>query len=147
MCILGALTVGAFYLIVGPDFVKSVFQEGYEALISPMAILFSNLLIIIFIPSLYLASKVVKDRPFSSYSSSHGGWNAKLYFKAFIIPLIMYILYLRIDTANNFFWFICYVWTAGFNFLSAVMDVSSGIALEIVLFIILYLVDRKRVVW
>lgn len=55
------------------------------------------MLIIIFIPSLYLASKVVKDRPFSSYSSSRGGWNFKLYFKALAIPLILYIIYMGAD--------------------------------------------------
>ena len=99
MCILGVAIVAAFYLIVGPDFVKSVFQGGYEAFISPMAIFFSDLLIIIFIPSLYLASKVVNDRPFSSYSSSRGGWNFKLYFKALIIPIILYIIYMGADSA------------------------------------------------
>ena len=99
MFILGVLTVAAFYLIVGPDFVASVFKGGYEAFISPLAIFFSDLLIIIFIPSLYLASKVVNDRPFSSYSSSRGGWNFKLYFKALVIPVILYIIILAIDSA------------------------------------------------
>lgn len=97
--ILSGLILGAFYLIVGPDFVKSVFQGGYEALNSPMAIFFTDLFVIVFIPSLYLASKVVKDRPFSSYSSSRGGWNFKLYFKALIIPLILYILYMGAESA------------------------------------------------
>lgn len=75
----------------------SVFRGGYEVLNSPLAILLTDLLIIIFIPSLYLASKVVKDRPFSSYSSSRGGWNFKLYFKALAIPLILYIIYMGAD--------------------------------------------------
>ena len=98
MLILGVLIVGVFYLVIGPDFLKSVFHGGYEALNSPMNILFTDLLIIIFIPSLYLASKVVKDRPFSSYSSSRGGWNFKLYFKALIIPVILYIIYMSAVT-------------------------------------------------
>ncbi|WP_405267091.1 CPBP family intramembrane glutamic endopeptidase [Methanobrevibacter sp.] len=88
-----------FYLLVGFDFVRLVFQGGYEALTSPLAILFTDLLIIIFIPALYLASKVVKDRPFSSYSSSRGGWNFKLYFKALVIPVILYIIYMGAYTA------------------------------------------------
>ena len=100
MFILGILTVAAFY-IMEPDLVKSVFQGGYESLISPMAILFTDLLIIIFIPSLYLASKVVKDRPFSSYSSSRGGWNYRLYFKALVIPVILYIIFMGVDAAVN----------------------------------------------
>ena len=97
--ILVALITGVFYLIMGPYFVLSVIGGGYETLNSPVALLFTDLLIIIFIPSLYLASKVVKDRPFSSYSSSRGGWNFKLYFKALVIPLILYIVYMGIDAA------------------------------------------------
>lgn len=99
MLILGALVMVAFYLVMGFDFIHSVFNKGYEAFISPMAILFADLMIIIFIPSLYLASKVVKDRPFSSYSSSRGGWNFKLYFKALAIPVILYIIYMAGETA------------------------------------------------
>ena len=100
MIILGIATVAAFYLIE-PELVISVFQGGYESLISPMAILFTDLIIIIFIPSLYLASKIVNDRPFSSYSSSRGGWNFKLYFKALVIPVILYIIFMSADTAFN----------------------------------------------
>ena len=99
MFILSAVILGVFYLLVGFDFIRLVFQGGYEALTSPLAILFADLLIIVFIPSLYLASKVVKDRPFSSYSSSRGGWNFKLYFKALVIPLILYIIYAGAETA------------------------------------------------
>ena len=99
MLILSAAILAVFYLIVGFDFIRLVFQGGYEAFNSPLAILFADLIIIVFIPSLYLASKVVKDRPFSSYSSSRGGWNFKLYFKALVIPLILYIIYMAADTA------------------------------------------------
>jgi hypothetical protein len=99
MFILGALTIGAFYLIGEFDVVVSIFHGGYEALDSPLTILFSDLLIIMFIPSLYLASRVVGDRPFSSYSSSRGGWNFRLYFKALAIPLILYIIYMGAETA------------------------------------------------
>ena len=99
MLILAALVFGVFYLIMGFDFIKFVFNGGYEALMSPMAILFTDLILIVFIPALYLASKVVNDRPFSSYSSSRGGWNFKLYFKALVIPVILYILFLGAETA------------------------------------------------
>ena len=37
---------------------------------------------------LYL-TKIVKDRPFSSYSSSRGGWNWKLFFKCFLIAIVI----------------------------------------------------------
>ena len=52
MLILGALVMGVFYLMGESDIIISIFHGGYEALDSPLAILFSDLLIIIFIPSL-----------------------------------------------------------------------------------------------
>ena len=58
LSILMVAIVAVFYLTAGLEFVKSVFSGGYEALTSPMAILFTDLLIIIFIPSLYIASKI-----------------------------------------------------------------------------------------
>ena len=97
--ILVTLIATVFYLMMGPDFVLSVVGGEYEVLNSPLAILFSDLIIIVFIPSLYLASKVVKDRPFSSYSSSRGGWNYKLYFKALVIPVILYLIFMGADAA------------------------------------------------
>ena len=99
MSILSGLTIAAFYKMVGPDFLRAVLYGGYEILVSPMAMFFMDLIIIMFIPSLYIASKVVKDRPFSSYSSSRGGWNFKLYFKALIIPMILFIVYMIAETA------------------------------------------------
>ena len=98
MTILTVVLTAVFY-ILEPSIIESVFKEGYEAFTSPVAIFFTDLLLIIFIPSLYIASKVVKDRPFSSYSSSRGGWNYKLYFKALVIPLILCIMDLAIETA------------------------------------------------
>ena len=47
----------------------------------------------IFFPSIYVASRIVRDRPFSSYSSSRGGWNWKLYFKCLTVPLAIYMIY------------------------------------------------------
>ena len=41
----------------------------------------------VFIPALALAAKIVKDRPFSSYSSSRGGWNWKIFFKCLGVAL------------------------------------------------------------
>lgn len=45
--------------------------------------------IAVLIPALALAAKTVKDRPFSSYSSSRGGWNWKLFFKCLGISLFV----------------------------------------------------------
>ncbi|MBQ6099260.1 MAG: hypothetical protein IJL02_05285, partial [Methanobrevibacter sp.] len=70
------------YLVGGVDLARTVMSGTYEGLNSALPIIISDLILIMFIPSLYLASKIVNDRPFSSYSSSRGGWNFKLYFKA-----------------------------------------------------------------
>lgn len=45
------------------------------------------------IPSLYIASRIIRDRPFSSYSSSRGGWNWKIYLKCLVIPLAINLIY------------------------------------------------------
>jgi membrane protease YdiL (CAAX protease family) len=87
----GILTL-AFYGVYGGDFILSLSKGGYGAMNTEIGHIFTDLGIILIIPSLYIASKIVKDRPFSSYSSSRGGWNYKLYFKALIIPLIIYII-------------------------------------------------------
>lgn len=97
--ILSGIVVFVFLKISGIESLHSVLGGGYEALDSQMGLLFSDLLIIIILPSLYIATKIVKDRPFSSYSSSRGGWNFKLYLKALIIPLTLFIIYEIIDTA------------------------------------------------
>lgn len=100
MLILQMVIMGACYLIGGVAFVQSVLGgKGVSVLNSPLGIFFGDLLIIMFIPALYIASRIVDDRPFSSYCSSRGGWNFKLYFKALIIPVILYIVYSFIDHA------------------------------------------------
>ena len=101
MFILNGLILGGCYLIGGSDLVIYVFGGLKGGLNPAMSVLSADLIIIMFIPSLYLASKIVNDRPFSSYCSSRGGWNFKLYFKALIIPLILYLIYQSIDTAIN----------------------------------------------
>ena len=40
------------------------------------------------IPALWLTSVIVRDRPFSSYSSARGGWSSKVFWKAFPIAFI-----------------------------------------------------------
>ena len=40
------------------------------------------------IPALWIASKIVRDRPFSSYSSARGGWNFKIFFICMLLALI-----------------------------------------------------------
>ena len=40
------------------------------------------------IPALWLASVIVRDRPFSSYSSSRGGWSSRVFWKVFPVAFI-----------------------------------------------------------
>ena len=42
----------------------------------------------VMIPALWLTSVIVRDRPFSSYSSARGGWSSKVFWKAFPIAFI-----------------------------------------------------------
>ena len=70
---------------------------GYEVLNTEVGQIFTDLVVIVTIPALYFATKIVKDRPFSSYASSRGGWNFKLYFKALLIPFILFIIIEAID--------------------------------------------------
>ena len=99
--ILTAIFLGIFVSIVtfiytgiyGWDFVLSLSRRGYESMNTEAGQIFMDLGIVLILPSLYLASKVIKDRPFSSYGSSRGGFNYRLYFKALIIPLVMYIIF------------------------------------------------------
>lgn len=101
MFIIGGLMLIVGSLIFGFDFVKITFGSGIEGLNSAIPIIFSDLFIFMFVPGLYFASKIVKDRPFSSYASSRGGWNFKLYLKALIIPVILYLIYQGIEIAIN----------------------------------------------
>lgn len=93
MLLFGIVMMIITYLVGGIELAKAVFGGTYEGLNSALPILISDLILAAFIPSLYIASKIINYRPFSSYSSSRGGWNFKLYFKALIIPLILYIIY------------------------------------------------------
>lgn len=89
----------ACYGIYGESFVTSLINGGYEVLNSEAGLIVTDLGVIIMIPALYLATKIVRDRPFSSYSSSRGGWNTNLFFKALIIPLILFLIFEGIDVA------------------------------------------------
>ena len=83
-----------FGAIYGENIIEGVLTGGYESLnTSDASVYFSYLSIAVFIPAIYIASKIVRDRPFSSYSSSRGGWNWKLYFKCLLIPFVIYVVY------------------------------------------------------
>ncbi|MBR0370580.1 MAG: CPBP family intramembrane metalloprotease [Methanobrevibacter sp.] len=98
MFFIGGIIVVSTALLFGTDFTRFLLGGGIDGLNSSLPVLFSDLIIMLFIPALYISSKIVRDRPFSSYSSSRGGWNFKLFLKALIIPLILYLVYQGIYT-------------------------------------------------
>ena len=99
--ILSLLLSLIFEVAYGEHFTNFILNGGYEVMNSEIGQIFSDLSVIIMIPSLYIAVKIVKDRPFSSYASSRGGWNYKLYFKSLLIPFIIMIIFEGISVAFN----------------------------------------------
>lgn len=75
---------------LSPDaFVSSISQtQGFDSFVGILG--FS--LLALAIPSVYLATKIVRDRPFSSYLSSVGGWNWGLFAKSAAIFFAAYII-------------------------------------------------------
>ncbi|MBQ6502060.1 MAG: CPBP family intramembrane metalloprotease [Mogibacterium sp.] len=51
----------------------------------------------VMIPALWLASVIVRDRPFSSYSSSRGGWSSRVFWKSFPVAFICISIPILID--------------------------------------------------
>ena len=90
--ILSLILIAIFSAICGENIMVQLLHGGYEVMNSEIGEIYSHLGVVIMLPSLYLANKIVKDRPFSSYSSSRGGWNTQLYLKAFIIPFILFLV-------------------------------------------------------
>ena len=99
--ILSIILTLTFDVAFGEHFTTSLMDGGYEVMNGEMGQIFSDLSVIIMIPSLYIGAKIVKDRPFSSYVSSYGGWNYKLYLKALVIPAIIMIIFEGISLAFN----------------------------------------------
>ena len=91
--VLQVLLLMIFNIAYDTNTITQLMTGGYEALNSEVGSYIGYLSVAIFIPSLYIATKIVRDRPFSSYSSSRGGWNWKLFFKSLLIPLAVYIVY------------------------------------------------------
>ena len=87
--------------IYGKAVVDAIINGGYEVMDTPLGEILTDIKVIMFIPALFLACKIVGDRPFSSFVSSRGGWNYRLYFKALIIPFIFTMLSFGVDTLIN----------------------------------------------
>lgn len=93
MFILTNVFVAAF----GQQFITNM-TLGYEGMnYADAANVFGFLILFMFVPSLYAATRIVKDRPFSSYSSSRGGWDWKIFFKALAISVAVLLIVSLID--------------------------------------------------
>ena len=82
-----------FTIVFGGDVIDPILNGGYESLNTPLGEIITDLSVIIMIPALYVANKIVKYVQSSAFISSRGGWNFKLYFKALVVPFILYIIY------------------------------------------------------
>lgn len=88
-------------MVFGEQFIHSL-AGNYESLNTINAgTLFSFISIFFIVPSLFIANKIVGYRPFSSYASSRGGWDWKLYFKCFLISFVIYIVFTVISVSLN----------------------------------------------
>lgn len=56
-------------------------------------------IVALMLPALALAARIVKDRPYSSYSSARGGWSFKIFFLSLLVALIIYAVKYAIDIA------------------------------------------------
>ena len=68
----------------------SIFANSYDAmeLANAMQSIVSLGSVAVMIPALWLASAIVRDRPFSSYSSSRGGWSSKVFWRTFPVAFV-----------------------------------------------------------
>lgn len=101
MLIFQLILLVVFSAIYGESAMDIITGGGYEVLNTNLGEIFTDLSVIVMIPALYIATKIVRDRPFSSYASSRGGWNFKLYLKALIIPFIALMVFQGIDVVIN----------------------------------------------
>lgn len=103
--LLVALTGFGFYLVFsialmviggviaanqGYDFQK-LLTGGYDTMdsYSPLGALMSLGSIALFIPALMIANRIINYRPFSSYSSSRGGFSFSVFFKCLLVGAIV----------------------------------------------------------
>ena len=95
------LFASLIYLITSLAFHTTVQTTGYDGLdfYSAAGAFFNCAIEAIYIPAFLFAALIVKDRPFSSYFSSMGGWRWKIFLKTFAagfvvvgIPTILWFL-------------------------------------------------------
>ena len=72
------------------DMIGTIFATGYDNM--DLANAWQSVInlggVAIMIPALWLAGVIVRDRPFSSYSSSRGGWSGKVFWRTLPIAIV-----------------------------------------------------------
>ena len=108
--LVGILTAILFLILLGILFAAFLFifpgmiSDPYNALNmmsnagfdTPLGI-FISAGIVLLIPALYLANRIVRDRPFSSLISSAGGWDWSLFAKSALIFIVIYAIVFSIE--------------------------------------------------
>lgn len=94
-----SIIMGIAY-ILDPDAVANAMKGSYDTMdsYSPAGAIFTFGQILCFIPAIMIANRIVNARPFSSYSSSRGGFNWAAFLKSFGVVLILFALPLCIIT-------------------------------------------------
>ena len=85
MAVMGIIWIGE-----GPDAVVQAMKRGNDLFYAGPGEFVAVGGVALLLPALALASRIVKDRPFSSYSSSRGGWNWSGFLKCFIVAAIVF---------------------------------------------------------
>lgn len=83
----------ALIILSGVDVKTIADQTSYDTMdyYTVKGILMSLGSVSLILPSLWIATWIVRDRPVSSMSSSRGGWNWKAFFQCFLLAIPLYI--------------------------------------------------------
>lgn len=95
-----AAVMGAFYVAFGFLLVMLLLGDTESRGLSYADLNFQNIPMTVFIlgsvaiaiPAVFIASKIVRDRPFSSYSSARGGWNNKVFIVGLLAAAVTCLL-------------------------------------------------------
>lgn len=82
------------------EVLSSTFATGYDDmdLANTWQSVVSLGSVAVMIPALWLAGAIVRDRPFSSYSSSRGGWSGKVFWRTLPIAIVCISIPAAIDS-------------------------------------------------
>ena len=87
-----SMLLGFIVSILFPQALASLYMPGSNSSpgLETLGGLYTSIDIALIFPSFFIAFKIVRDSPFSSYLSSRGGWNWKIFAKSFLIILVVY---------------------------------------------------------